>query len=87
MVCSLVKMMADHKHVEMLVNSVTCEGHRGIGGRGQYVSVTADTQYIWGVASPRPLRVVRVNCATLECSDCLFHAARLVKRVCVYRYL
>ena len=58
-----VEMMADHQHVEMLVERVDGVGTRRIGGTGQHVGFAADAEDI-------RVRVRRRRLRSDKCGSC-----------------
>ena len=75
------QVMADHEHVEMLVERVDGEGHGGVGGGGQAIGLAADLNNVRGVAAARAFGVVGVNGAAFEGGDGILHEAGFVQRV------
>src|SRR5688500_10569775 len=73
--------MTDHEHVEMLIDRVDCEGSRRIGGGGKYVCFPADFDDVRRVSTARTFRVVGVNGAPFERSDCVLHEAAFIQSV------
>ena len=83
----LVEVMADHQHVEMLVERVHRVRPRGVGRAGQNVRLAADPDDVGRVAAARTLGVIRVDRPSLERGDRIVDVARLVQRVGVNRHL
>ena len=83
----LVEMMADHQHVEMLVERVDGVGPRGIGGTGQHVRLAADADDVRRMAAAGAFGVIGVNRAAFERRDRRLDEARFVERVGVDRHL
>ena len=83
----LVEVMADHQHVEVLVERVDRVGPRRIRRAGQHVRLAAHADDVGRVAAAGALGVIRVNRAALERRDRIVHVARLVQRVGVNRHL
>ena len=79
--------MAHHEHVEMLVERVDRERHRGIRGRRQAIRLAAHFDDVRRVAAARAFGVVGVNRASLERADRILHVAGFVDRVRVNRNL
>ena len=82
-----VEMMADHQHVEMLIERVDGEGARGIGAGGQHVWQAADFYNIGRMPAARAFSMEGVNRAALERGDRVFHEAGFVQRVGVDHHL
>ena len=73
----LIEMMADHQHVEMLIERVDGVGPRGIGGTGQHVRLAADADDVRRVAAARAFGVIGVNRAALERGDRCLRQSRI----------
>ena len=84
---SLVKVVADHEHVQVLVDGVGGVGTGGVGGGRQHVRVTHDLQDVRSVPAARALRVVRVDGASFERSQSVLHARAFVQCVRVDHHL
>ena len=82
-----VEVMADHQHVEVLVERVHREGPRGIGRRGQHVVEPRHPHDVGGVAAAGALGVEGVDGAALEGRDRVLDEARFVQRVGVDHHL
>jgi hypothetical protein len=54
-------LVADHEHVEVLVDGIDRKRARGICRGGQHVGLRGDTNDIGRVASAGALRVIRVD--------------------------
>lgn len=61
----LVKMVANHQHIQVLINSVTSERPGGIGGWWNHIPFRTHLNDIRGVATTGTLRVIRVDCPAL----------------------
>ena len=83
----LVEVVADHQHVEMLVERVHRVRPRRVGRARQHVRLAADPDDVRRVAAAGAFGVVRVNRAALERRDRIVDVARLVQRVGVDRDL
>ena len=81
------QMMANHEHVQMLVERIDRERHRGIRGRRQAVRFAANLDDVGRVPSPGAFGVIGVNRAALERANRILHEARFVDRVGVNRDL
>mmetsp|Transcript_16672 Transcript_16672/g.67230 ORF Transcript_16672/g.67230 Transcript_16672/m.67230 type:complete len:869 (-) Transcript_16672:47-2653(-) len=81
----LVKVVAHHEHVEVLVDRIDREGPRRVRRRRQHVGLAADLDDVGRVAAAGALRVVRVDGARLHRGDRVVDEARLVERVGVDR--
>ena len=79
--------MAHHEHVQMLVERVDRERHRGIRRGRQAIRLAANFDDVRRVAAARAFRVVRVNRASLERADRILHVAGFVDRVGMNRDL
>ena len=82
-----VEVMADHEHVEMLVDRVDRVGSGRVGRGGDDVRETADLDDVGGMAAAGPFGVERVDGAALEGPDRVLDEARLVERVGVDHHL
>ena len=84
---ALVEVMADHQHVEMLVERVLRIGPRRVGRRGQHVGQARDLHDVGRVAAARALGVEGVDGAALEGLDRVLDEARFVQRIGVDHHL
>src|SRR6185437_7286574 len=82
-----VQVMADHQHVQVLVQRIRRVGTCGFGGARQHVGQARDLDDIWRMAAAGALGVKRVDGAALERGDRVLHEAGLVQRVRVYHHL
>ena len=82
-----VEVMADHQHVEMLVERVAREGPRRVGRGGQHVVEARDRDDVGRMAAARALGVEGVDGAALEGRDRVLDEAALVQRVGVDHHL
>ena len=82
-----VEVMADHQHVEMLVERVLRIGPRRVGRRGQHVGEARDLHDVGRMAAARALGVEGVDGAALERLDRVLDEARFVQRVGVDHHL
>ena len=82
-----VEVVADHEHVEVLVERVDRERARRVGRAREDVRLAADADDVGRVAAARALGVVGVDRAALERGDRVVDVARLVERVGVDRDL
>jgi hypothetical protein len=64
-----IEMMADHEHVEVLVNSVDGVGTGRVGGTGQHMGFAADADDVRRVPAAGPFGVVGVNGAAFDGGD------------------
>ena len=76
---ALVEVMADHQHVEMLVERVLRIGPRRVGGRGQHVGEARNLHDVGRVTAARALGVEGVDGAALEGLDRVLDKARFVR--------
>ena len=84
---ALVEVMADHQHVEMLVERVAGVGPGRIGGRGQDVGQARHLHDVGRVSAARALGVEGVDGAALERADRVLDEAQFVERVGVDHHL
>ncbi len=77
----LVEMVADHQHIEMLVDGIYGEGPGRIGRGGQYVGLAAEPHNIWRVSAAGTLGVIGVDRPALEGCARGFDKSRLVECV------
>ena len=82
-----VEMVADHQHVEMLVDRVDRVGARRIGRRRQHVRRAGRLDDVRGVAAARALGVIGVDRASGDRRERGLDEARFVERVGVDRDL
>ena len=82
-----VEVVADHQHVEVLVERVDRERPRRVRRAREHVRLAADADDVRRVAAAGALGVVRVDRAALERGDRVVDVARLVQRVGVDRDL
>ncbi len=82
-----VEMMADHQHVEMLVNRVDRVRAGGIGGTGQHVRLAANADDVRRVAAAGAFGVIGVNRAAFERGNGAFDKAGFVQGVGMNRHL
>lgn len=75
------EVVADHEHVEVLVEGVAGEGAGGVGRRGEHVGQGHDGDDVGRVAAAGALGVVRVDGAAAEGGDGRLDEAPLVERV------
>ena len=64
-----IEVVADHEHVEMLVDGVDGKGARGVGGGGEDVGLAADADDVGRVAAASALGVKGVDGAPFEGAD------------------
>ena len=76
-----VEVVADHEHVEMLVDGVDREGARGVGRGREDVGFAADADDVGRVAAAGALGVEGVDRAALEGAQGVVDVAGLVERV------
>ena len=76
-----IEMVADHEHVEMLVDRVHREGPRRVGGRRQHIRQPGDLHDVGRMAAPCPLDMVHVDGAALAGSNRVLAIAELVDGV------
>ena len=81
------QVMADHQHVEMLVQRVPRERHRRVGGRRAARWLAAETDDVGRVAAAGAFGVIRVNRAAVDRRDRVLDETGLVERVGVDRDL
>ena len=82
-----VQMMADHQHVQVLVQGVHRVGHGRVGGRGQDIGGCRRPDNVRGMAAAGPLCVVGVDGAPADGGQGVLHAAPLIEGVCVDGHL
>ena len=82
-----VEVMADHQHVEVLVDRVDGVGHGRVGRRRQHVRQARDLDDVGRVAAARAFGVEGGDGAALERGDRVLDEARFVERVGVDRHL
>ena len=83
-----VEVVADHQHVEMLVDGVDRVGPRRVGRRGQHVRQRRTTLMMSGAwPPPAPSVWIGVDGAALEGGERVLDEAGLVQRVGVDRHL
>lgn len=75
------EMVADHQHVEVLVQSVPSVGACRVGAAGKDVAVFDYGDDVWGVSSAGTFGVVCVNGPVFEGGDCLFDETGLVEGI------
>ena len=75
------QVMADHQHVEVLVDRVDGERPGRVGARGQDVGQAGDLDDVRGVAAAGPLGVVGVDRPALDRGDRVLDEPGLVERV------
>ena len=76
-----VQVMADHQHVQVLVERIHRVRARRVGRRRQHVGLAADLDDVGRVAAARALRVEGVDAATGDRADGGLDVARLVEAV------
>ena len=76
-----VEVVADHQHVEMLVDRVDRERPGRVGRRGQHVRLAADPDDVGRVAAARALGVVGVDRPPGMARDRVLDEAGFVERV------
>ena len=79
--------MADHQHVEVLIQRVPRERHRRICGRRQDVGLAAQPDDVGGVAASGAFGVIGVNRPAADRGDGVLDEPGLVQRVGVDRHL
>ena len=77
----LVQVVADHQHVEVLIDRVDRVWHGRVGRGRKHVGLRADGHNVRGVAAAGALAVVGVDGASLHCRDGIGDVARFVQRV------
>ena len=75
------EVVADHEHVEVLVEGVEGVGARGVRAAGQDIRVLDDGDDVWRVAATRAFGMVSMNSAAGDGFDGLFDEAGFVERV------
>ena len=78
-----IEMMADHEHVEMLIDRVDGVRPGGIGGTGQHIRLAANADDVRRVAAARAFGVIGVNRAAFERGDRAFDKSRIRSSVSV----
>ena len=81
------EMMADHQHVQVLVQRIHRERHGRIRRGGKAVRLAADVNDVRRVAAAGAFGVIRVDGAALERANRILHEAGFVERVGVNRHL
>ncbi len=81
------QVMAHHEHVEVLVQRVDRERHRGIRGGRQTIRLAANLDDVRRVTAARAFGVVSVNRASLERANRILDVAGFVDRVGMNRDL
>ncbi len=82
-----VEVMANHQHVQVLVDGVDRVGQRRVGGGGQNIRVRAGGDDIRRMAAARPFGVEGVDGAPGDGGQRVFDKTGLVQRVAVQRHL
>ncbi len=82
-----VEVMADHQHVQVLVDRVHGVRHGRVRRRRQHVREAGDLDDVGRVATARAFGVEGGNRTALEGGDGVFDEARFVERVGVDRHL
>ena len=77
-------MVTDHQHVQMLINRVSSVGSCWIGRRRQNIPFTAHPNYVRGVSSSCPFRMVGVDSPPLEGFNWFLHTRWFVQCVRMY---
>src|SRR5918999_5451641 len=75
--------MADHQHVQVLIDGVDGIGPRRIGAGGKHISLAADLDDVRCMPAARPLGVIGMDSAALERGDGVLDKARFVQGVSV----
>ena len=83
----LVKMMANHQHIQVLINGISSKWSCRIGGRRNAVWFAAHFDDVRCVATSCPFRMIGVYCPAFECCNCIFHTTRFVESVGVNKHL
>ena len=81
------QMMADHEHVQMLIQGVHGEGHRRIGRRRQAVRFAANRDNVRSMAATGAFGMIGVDGSAFKGADRILHKASFVKRIGVNRHL
>ena len=81
------QVMADHQHVEVLVERIPRERHRRVGRRGQHVGLAAQPDDVRRVAAAGAFGVVGVNRPAADRGNRVVDEAGFVERVGVNRHL
>ena len=79
--------MADHQHVQMLVDGVDGEWPRRVRARWQHVRFAADFDDVRRMPAARAFAVKSMNRPAFECPDRILDKARLIQCVRVNRDL
>ena len=82
-----IEMMADHEHVEMLIDGIDGVGPRRIGRGGQHVGDAARLDDVRRMAAPGALGMIGMDRAAFERRDRVLYEAALIQRVGVNRNL
>ena len=76
-----VQMVADHQHVQMLIDCVAGVRTGWIGGRGDHVGLATDLDDVGGMAAAGAFRVEGMNGTALESLDGVLYEAAFVQGV------
>ena len=82
-----IEVVANHQHVEMLVDSVDGIGQRRICGGGQNIRMRAGGDDIRRMAAARAFGVKGMNGAIANCRQRIFNETGLIERIAVQRDL
>lgn len=77
----LIQMVADHQHVDVLVESVLGEGQSRRGTGGQNVGLATDSNDVGGVSASSSFRVVGVNRASIDGAHSRLHKSGFVQGI------
>ena len=76
--------MADHEHIEVLVEGVACVWASWIGRRRQDVRVFDDRYDIWSVAASSSFSMIGMNGSVLESGNRGLDEAGFIEGIGVY---
>ena len=79
----LVKMMADHQHVQMFINCVGCIWSCRISRWRKNRFLSTHLYYIWSMATTSTFWMIRMYTSPFKCFNGLFYTSRFIQSICV----
>ena len=83
----LIQMVANHQHVQMLIQSIYCIRHGRVSRRGKYVGSCRCPDNVRGMAAAGAFCMVCMDSPSCNSYQSIFHTAAFVKSICMDGYL
>ena len=73
--------MADHRHVQMLIESIHRKWISGVGRRREAVFYSSNPDYVRGMSASSTFRMIHMNCAPVYGCQGIFQKTTFVQRI------